>query len=76
MTTVDSGPNYAVSLDAEKHGIQTSISAPAVELLGEEARSIDPEIETRVIRKIDLFLMPAMVLGERASYRNYAFTLT
>lgn len=67
MTAVDSSHDYTGSLDAEKHGIQSSISAPAVELLGEEARSIDPEIERRVIRKIDLFLMPAMLLGERAS---------
>ncbi|KAB2570636.1 Allantoate permease [Lasiodiplodia theobromae] len=72
MTAVDSGPNYAGSLDAEKHGIQTSISAPAVELLGEEARAIDPEIERRVIRKIDLFLMPAMVLGYGLVYYDKA----
>jgi hypothetical protein len=28
-----------------------------------EATPIDPEIEKRVLRKIDLFLMPAMVIG-------------
>ncbi|KAF4544371.1 MFS transporter [Lasiodiplodia theobromae] len=72
MTAVDSGPNYAGSLDAEKHGIHTSISAPAVELLGEEASAIDPEIERRVIRKIDLFLMPAMVLGYGLVYYDKA----
>jgi hypothetical protein len=33
------------------------------ELLGEEARDVDPEIERKVLRKIDLFLMPAMVIG-------------
>jgi hypothetical protein len=34
-----------------------------LEALGEEARPIDPEVERRVLRKIDLFLMPAMVIG-------------
>lgn len=28
-----------------------------------EATPIDPEIEKKVLRKIDLFLMPAMVIG-------------
>jgi MFS family permease len=32
-------------------------------LVGEEAKPIDPEIERRVLRKIDMFLMPAMVIG-------------
>jgi hypothetical protein len=36
----------------------------AEEVVGEEARVIDPEVEKRVVRKIDLFLMPAMVIGE------------
>ncbi len=29
----------------------------------EDARPIDPEVERRVIRKIDWFLVPAMVIG-------------
>lgn len=29
-----------------------------------EATPIDTEIEKRVLRKIDLFLMPAMVIGQ------------
>lgn len=37
-----------------------------MDLVGEEARSIDPSVEKRVLRKIDLFLMPAMVIGELA----------
>lgn len=32
--------------------------------LGEEARVIESEIEKQVLRKIDWFLMPAMVIGE------------
>ena len=36
----------------------------AEEVIGEEARTIDPEVERRVVRKIDMFLMPAMVIGK------------
>lgn len=43
-----------------------SIATPTMDLVGEEARSIDPSVERRVLRKIDLFLMPAMVIGEAA----------
>jgi hypothetical protein len=42
---------------------EKAIAARGVEALGEEARAIDPDIERRVLRKIDLFLMPAMVIG-------------
>jgi len=35
----------------------------AIELVGEHAREIDPEIEARVVRKIDWFLIPAMIVG-------------
>lgn len=34
------------------------------DLMGTEARPIDPEVERRVLRKIDMFLMPAMVIGK------------
>ncbi|KAL2211706.1 MFS general substrate transporter [Sarocladium strictum] len=44
----------------------------AEEVLGEEARSIDPEVERRVIRKIDMFLMPAMVIGYGLVYYDKA----
>lgn len=43
-----------------------SIATPMMDLVGEEARSIDPRVEKRVLRKIDVFLMPAMVIGELA----------
>jgi hypothetical protein len=32
-------------------------------LLGEESKVIDFELQRRVLRKIDCFLMPAMVIG-------------
>lgn len=40
--------------------------APGVEpdYFGDEARPIDPDVAARVLRKIDLFLMPAMVIGK------------
>lgn len=35
----------------------------AIKLVGEHAHEIDPAVEKRVLRKIDLFLIPAMVIG-------------
>lgn len=35
----------------------------AIKLVGEHAREIDPMVEKRVLRKIDLFLIPAMIVG-------------
>ena len=42
---------------------EKAIAINGIDALGEEARPIDPEVERRVLRKIDLFLMPAMVIG-------------
>jgi len=36
----------------------------AIRLVGEHAQEIDPEVEARVLKKIDLFLIPAMIVGE------------
>jgi MFS family permease len=35
----------------------------AIGLVGEHAQEIDPEAEKRVLRKIDMFLIPAMIVG-------------
>jgi hypothetical protein len=35
----------------------------AIGLVGEHAQDIDPEVEARVLRKIDWFLIPAMIVG-------------
>lgn len=35
----------------------------AIKLVGEHAQEIDPQMERRVLRKIDLFLIPAMIVG-------------
>jgi hypothetical protein len=45
---------------------RASIAEPTMDLLGDEARSIDPSLEKAVLRKIDTFLMPAMVIGKLA----------
>ncbi|KAG9522718.1 allantoate transport protein, partial [Aureobasidium melanogenum] len=44
----------------------------ALALAGERAREIDPALERRVLRKIDLFLMPAMVIGYGLVYYDKA----
>lgn len=44
------------------------------DLMGTEARPIDPAVERRVLRKIDMFLMPAMVIGMVA--RRFSHSLT
>ena len=36
----------------------------ALGLVSDVAQEIDPLIEKRVLRKIDIFLMPAMLIGE------------
>ena len=36
----------------------------ALDLVSDVAQEIDPRIEKRVLRKIDMFLMPAMLIGE------------
>jgi glycine cleavage system aminomethyltransferase T len=39
----------------------------AIGLVGEHAQEIDPEVEARVLKKIDWFLMPAMIVGTSTS---------
>ncbi|KAJ2966321.1 hypothetical protein NUW58_g10688 [Xylaria curta] len=47
-------------MSGEDHGEKPPA---ATDLMGPEPRPIDPEVERRVLRKIDMFLMPAMVIG-------------
>lgn len=63
MASPNSGIDDAEVSATEKGAITIPSSVPTAELLGEEARAIDPDIERRVLRKIDMFLMPAMVFG-------------
>lgn len=46
-------PSSSISLDKDV----------AIGLVGEHAREIDPVVEARVLRKIDRFLIPAMIVG-------------
>ncbi|KAF0325105.1 major facilitator superfamily transporter [Colletotrichum asianum] len=55
--------------ESEKHDrYQSSV----LEAVGDHARVVDPEIEARAVRKIDLFLMPAMVIGYGLVYYDKA----
>jgi hypothetical protein len=51
------------------HDVEFNASSVSLEkdvalgLVGEHARDIDPQVEARVVRKIDWFLMPAMIVG-------------
>jgi hypothetical protein len=49
------------------------LSNPDLALVGDEARPIDPEVERRVLRKIDFFLMPAMVIGTVKKKESWLF---
>lgn len=46
-------PTSSVSLDKDV----------AIGLVGVHAREIDPAVEAKVLRKIDWFLIPAMIVG-------------
>lgn len=51
-------------LDPESGASSLSLDKDvAIGLVGEHAREIDPDIEARVLKKIDWFLIPAMIVG-------------
>ncbi|KAB8206562.1 major facilitator superfamily domain-containing protein [Aspergillus parasiticus] len=52
--------------------IEKNAFVDGTNLLRDEARLINPEVERRVLRKIDLFLMPAMVIGYGLVYYDKA----
>jgi len=52
--------------DDKKHDAATSAQPDqddAVAMVGEQPNSIDPVVEARVVKKIDWFLIPAMIVG-------------
>ncbi|KAE9988357.1 hypothetical protein Vi05172_g6694 [Venturia inaequalis] len=72
-------------LDGNKHVSTSSTEAPnnpegydalerdvAFALVGEHAQAIDPVVEARVVRKIDMFLIPAMIIGYGLVYYDKA----
>lgn len=49
--------------DIAATAVASSEKDDAIAMVGEEKHAIDPAVEARVVRKIDMFLMPTMVLG-------------
>lgn len=45
----------------------------AITMVGESRHTIDPVVTARAVRKIDWFLIPAMVIGCRSSLRQLEF---
>ena len=46
----------------------------AAALVGAHSRYIDPALEARVVRKIDLFFIPSMILGYGLVYYDKVYT--
>ena len=66
-------PSSPVPPNADPEAGTTSPSLDkdvAMGLVGEHAQEIDAEMEKRVLRKIDLFLIPAMVVGKNMNFSN------
>lgn len=59
------GLDNTASLQAEDKDI-------AITIVGEHRHAIDPAVEARIIRKIDLFLVPAMFIGYGLVYYDKA----
>ncbi|KAF7555916.1 hypothetical protein G7Z17_g1795 [Cylindrodendrum hubeiense] len=72
MSVPDPSINDGATPDGEKSEIKPTLATSAADLVGEEARVIEAQIERRVLRKIDLFLMPAMVIGYGLVYYDKA----
>lgn len=45
----------------------------ALGLVSDVGQEIDPLIEKRVLRKIDIFLMPAMLIGKSSLHQTVAY---
>ncbi|KAK1461056.1 allantoate permease [Colletotrichum melonis] len=67
-TALDDG-SFTVSGAYDKYAPSQAVK---LETIGEEALAIDLVIEKRVLQKIDLFLMPAMVIGYGLVYYDKA----
>jgi hypothetical protein len=52
--------------DAAREGLEDQDVAIAI--VGDHRHAIDPAMEARVVRKIDLFLIPAMSIGYGLTY--------
>lgn len=73
---VESGTLHPRGTVTEKSNFPQSshdLEIPILELVGEEAHPVDPNVEKRVLRKIDMFLMPAMLIGKRHCEHYYDY---
>jgi hypothetical protein len=53
----------ATAVDEESHAPSAEKDAALTIVSSNTALEIDPAVERRVLRKIDLFFMPAMLIG-------------
>jgi NADH dehydrogenase/NADH:ubiquinone oxidoreductase subunit G len=66
---LDAGADAKGAADAQGGNAELASSTESIEkddalaLVGEHAQEIDSVVEARVLKKIDYFLMPAMVVG-------------
>jgi hypothetical protein len=63
MTAEKTPPTHPHDVEASELTSASTGKDVAIALVGEHAQAIDPAIEARVLRKIDVFLMPAMIVG-------------
>ncbi|KAI4596031.1 hypothetical protein KJ359_006323 [Pestalotiopsis sp. 9143b] len=69
MASVEAGGHETV--DEKPSNVGSTL-----DIIDDEARPLDPKVERRVLRKIDWFLMPAMVIGFTESIIPTAFMIT
>ncbi|KAJ4391516.1 hypothetical protein N0V93_005134 [Gnomoniopsis smithogilvyi] len=53
-------------------GVPAPTPPAELDFFGDKARPVDPDVAARVLRKVDLFLMPAMVIGYGLVYWDKA----
>jgi hypothetical protein len=66
MAKIESPGDGSRVASAEQDPVHETAAADkdvALAIVGEHAHDIDPAVEARVIRKIDWFLIPAMIVG-------------
>jgi hypothetical protein len=71
----DATPNSPLDPESGASSISLDKDA-AIKLVGIHAQEIDPELEKRVVRKIDLFLIPAMIVGMSLGSSPYTLCST
>ena len=58
--------------DPSRHGGATETKDDPIAMVGEQRHAVDPAVTARAVRKIDLFLMPAMIFGYGLVYYDKA----